>query len=231
MTIRPEAPSPGDLPPPAPHGVAVSGIVFAVLFSTSLVLLRLAVPANPSEPGAWLGDPAARYWLEWSLTLIPLAGISFLWFMGVIRDHVAAREDRFFATVFLGSGILLVGLLFVAGGIADGVLRMFGSSPHGSESLTAGSQAAFVLGRRLASSVMNNFATRMAAVFLFVTSSIGLRTRAWPRWISFTGYACGLVLLLFISESTAVLFLLPAWVLLVSLWFLWTHVSSRAPAG
>lgn len=231
MTISPQSPPPSDLPPPAPHGVAVSGIVFAVLFSTSLVLLRLAVPADPSEPGRWLADPAARYWLEWALKLIPIAGISFLWFMGVIRDHVATHEDRFFATVFLGSGILLVGLLFVAGGIADGVLRMFGTSPHESESLTAGSQAAFVLGRRLASSIMNNFVTRMAAVFLFVTSSIGLRTKVWPRSLSFTGYACGLVLLLFISESTAVLFLLPAWVLLVSLWFLWTHVSSRAPAG
>lgn len=225
MTISPQSPPPSDLPPPAPHGVAVSGIVFAVLFSTSLVLLRLAVPADPSEPGRWLADPAARYWLEWALKLIPIAGISFLWFMGVIRDHVATHEDRFFATVFLGSGILLVGLLLVAGGIADGVLRMFATSPHESESLTAGSQAAFVLGRRLASSIMNNFVTRMAAVFLFVTSSIGLRTKVWPRSLSFTGYACGLVLLLFISESTAVLFLLPIWVLLVSLWFLWRTVT------
>lgn len=224
MVTRSETPPHADVPPPAPHGVAVSGIVFAVLFSTSLVLLRLAVPADPTAPGVWLEDPTARQWLQWSLTLIPLAGISFLWFMGVIRDHVAAREDRFFATVFLGSGILLVGLLFVAGGIAEGVLRMFGTSPPGAEPLTAGSQAAFELGRRLASSVMNYFATRMAAVFLFVTSSIGLRTKVWPGWISFSGYACGLMLLLLISESTWVLLLLPAWVLAVSLWFLWRTV-------
>lgn len=230
MPNRPESLPLHDAPPPAPQGVAVSGIVFAVLFSTSLLLLRLAVPADPAEPGVWLADPAARQWLGWSLKLIPLAGIAFLWFMGVIRDHVAAREDRFFATVFLGSGILLVGLLFVAGGIAEGVLRMFDTSPHETESLAAGSQAAFVLGRRLAASIMNTFATRMAAVFLFVTSSIGLRTKVWPRWISFAGYACGLVLLLLISEYAAMLFLLPAWVLLVSLQVLRSAVPPRERA-
>ena len=34
-------------------------------------------------------------------------GIAFLWFIGVIRDRVGDREDRFFATVFLGSGVLV----------------------------------------------------------------------------------------------------------------------------
>jgi len=209
-----------DAPPPAPRGVAISGIVFAVMFSTSLVLLHHAVPSDPTNPGVWLTDPAGRHWLGFALKLIPLAGISFLWFMGVVRDQLAAREDRFFATVFLGSGILLVGLLFVAGGISEGVLQMFGSPPSGNAADEAAAQASFVLGRRLSSSIMNNFATRMAAVFLFVTSSIGLRTRLWPKAISFIGYAFGLVLLLLITEHWIVLLLHPAWVLLVSLHFL-----------
>lgn len=37
------------------------------------------------------------------------AGIAFLWFIGVIRDRSGAHEDRFFATVFLGSGLRLGG--------------------------------------------------------------------------------------------------------------------------
>ena len=48
-----------------------------------------------------------------ALSLIPFAGIAFFWFTGVIRDHIGDREDRFFATVFLSSGIAVVVLIFV----------------------------------------------------------------------------------------------------------------------
>ena len=41
-----------------------------------------------------------------ALNPIPFAGIAFLWFIGVIRDRIGGREDRFFATVFLVSGPL-----------------------------------------------------------------------------------------------------------------------------
>lgn len=238
-------PSPADgpptaaVPPPAPPGVAISGLVFALLFSVSLILLRTAVSTDPADPGDWLEDPAARHWLGLALKLVPLCGIPFLWFMGVVRDHVGAREDRFLATVFLGSGILFVALLFVAGSVAEAVLGTFPAAPHaagpaGSPSPNLKPQpkdteAAYVLGRRLAAALMHTFLPRMVAVFLFVTSSIGLRTAAWPRWISFTGFTFGGVLLLLITESTAVLFLLPAWVLLVSAWILAN--SGRDPGG
>jgi hypothetical protein len=32
-----------------------------------------------------------------------LAGVAFLWFIGVLRDRLGQREDRFFATVFSGA--------------------------------------------------------------------------------------------------------------------------------
>jgi hypothetical protein len=180
--------------------VAISGLVFALLFSVSLILLRTAVSTDPADPGDWLEDPAARHWLGLALKLVPLCGIPF---------HVGAREDRFLATVFLGSGILFVALLFVAGSVAEAVLGTFPAAPHaagpaGSPSPNLKPQpkdteAAYVLGRRLAAALMHTFLPRMVAVFLFVTSSIGLRTAAWPRWISFTGFTFGGVLLLLIS--------------------------------
>ena len=37
--------------------------------------------------------------------LMPFAGIAFLWFIGVVRDGFGRYEDKFFASVFLGSGI------------------------------------------------------------------------------------------------------------------------------
>ncbi len=53
-----------------------------------------------------------------SLNLVPFAGIAFLWFIGVLRDRIGEREDRFFATVFLGSGLLFVAMMFVAVAVA-----------------------------------------------------------------------------------------------------------------
>ena len=41
-----------------------------------------------------------------AVNLVPFAGIAFLWFIGVLRDRLGALEDRFFATVFLGLGML-----------------------------------------------------------------------------------------------------------------------------
>ena len=50
--------------------------------------------------------------------LAPFAGIMFLWFVAVVRDQIGEREDRFFATVFFGSGLLFVALLFAAAAVA-----------------------------------------------------------------------------------------------------------------
>ena len=59
---------------------------------------------------------------------MPFAGIAFLWFVGVLRDRVGELEDRFFATVFLGSGLLFVGTLFVAAALAAGLVASAGES-------------------------------------------------------------------------------------------------------
>ena len=53
------------------------------------------------------------------LYLLPFAGIMFLWFVAVIRDQVGELEDRFFATVFFGSGLLFVATLFAAAAAAS----------------------------------------------------------------------------------------------------------------
>jgi hypothetical protein len=55
-----------------------------------------------------------------ALNLVPFAGIAFLWFIGVLRDRIGAREDRFFATV--GSGLLFVAMMFVAAAVGGGVI-------------------------------------------------------------------------------------------------------------
>src|SRR5947209_1977979 len=55
-------------------------------------------------------------------------------------------------------------------------------------------------GHRVSDALFNLFAMKMAGVFIFSTCTIGLRTAIIPRWVAFTGYACGLLLLLVIAN-------------------------------
>ena len=197
-----------------PRVVAISGIVFSVLYMVSLVLIRLAVPADPTEPGLWLADPDFRNFVRIALNLVPFTGIAFLWFMAVMRNRIGLLEDRFFATVFLGSGLLFLAMLFAAVSVARGLLDTFAAG-------LPDQNAAYRFGRGMAYTLMNTFGTRLAAVFMFATSTIGLRTAVLARWVSFVGYAFGLVLLLVMTEFAWITLLFPLWVLLVSTYILW----------
>ena len=105
-----------------PRAAAVAGIVFSVLMILAIVLLRLSVPSRPGASGVWLTDAGKRTAVAVALNLVPFAGIAFLWFIGVVRARVGEREDRFFATVFLGSGLLFVAMLFVAAAVSGSLI-------------------------------------------------------------------------------------------------------------
>jgi len=202
-------------PPSPPRAVAVSGLIFAGLFITSLVLVRLAMPADPSEPGAWLADDTARNWVRIALNLGPFAGIAFLWYMAVLRDRIGLQEDRFFSTVFLGSGLLFVAMLFVQVVVARGLFDTFTGVASVPKDLEL-----YRFGRGIVYGLMNTFAIKMAAVFMFVTSTIGIRTGVLARWVSFVGFACGLVLLVTITDFPWIALIFPSWVIVVSLYIL-----------
>jgi hypothetical protein len=42
--------------------------------------------------------------------------------MAVLRDRIGLLEDRLLATVFLGSGLMFVALLFIAVAVSRGML-------------------------------------------------------------------------------------------------------------
>ena len=65
-----------------------------------------------------------------ALNLVPFAGIAFLWFIGVLRDRLGEREDRFFATVFLGSGLLFLAMLFISAAVAGGIIIAHTADPQ-----------------------------------------------------------------------------------------------------
>src|SRR5829696_7969607 len=92
-----------------PKAAAIAGVIFSTLLILIFVLMRSAVPADPREQGAWLKGDLTR--VEIVLNLLPFAAVAFLWFIGFLRDRLGQREDRFFATMFLGSGLLFLSML------------------------------------------------------------------------------------------------------------------------
>jgi hypothetical protein len=194
-----------------PRAAAVAGIVFSVLLIVALVLLRISVPGNPAVPGTWLSDSARRTGVAVALNLVPFAGIAFLWFIGVIRDRIGDREDKFFGTVFLGSGVLFVALLFVAAAMAGGILA--GASAARPGVPAAGTLA---LGRNVTGLLLNVYAMRMAAVFCLSTVTIARKTPIVSRWLVLAGLVTALVLLIGTGISAWVELLFPAWILALS---------------
>ena len=211
-----------------PRAAAVAGILFSVLLITSLVLVRAAVPADPQESGAWLSEDLKSVSL--ALNLVPFAGIAFLWFIGVVRDRLGEHEDRFFATVFLGSGLLFLAMLFVSVGVAGGLISMFGASPG-----TLVDSGLYTFGRTMVYEIMTVYTMKMAGVFMMTTCTLSLRTGIFPRWMAFLGVALALFLLLSMSFVPWSPLVFPLWILLISIHILWANLkrqkSEAATAG
>ena len=198
-----------------PHAAAIAGIVFSLLLATTQVMIRLAIPATPQGPGSWLSDSTRKTMFMLALNLIPFAGIAFLWFIGAVRDRMGAFEDRLFATVFLGSGLLFIAMAFVATAAA---VALVASSASGTNNESF--PDVWRLGRSLALTLTTTYAMRMAGVFVIATSTITLRTGFMARWLGFLGYGCAIVLLFGAGYVDWLEMLFPFWVLIVSVYVL-----------
>ena len=196
-----------------PRAAAIAGILFSVLSIAGLLLIRLSVPVDPLAAGAWLKTSSNTIAL--GLNLVPFAGIAFLWFIGVLRDRLGELEDRFFATVFLGSGLLFLAMLFASAATGGGIILAYAAKP--AELLGS---PTFTFARAVTYEIMNLYAVKMAAVFMISTSTLAIRTGILARWIAFLGYGFALFLLLSGRYIEWILMLFPLWVLLVSIYIL-----------
>ena len=203
------------------RSAAVAGIVFAVLLIAALVMMRLAVAGE--TVGQIELDPGRRTLVRLALNLVPFAGIAFLWFIGVVRDQLGEVEDRLFSTVFLGSGLLFLAMLFQGAVTATSLVAMVSGSD-----LDAG---VWTFGRGTTEALISVYAMRMAAVFTLSVSTVALRTAAVPRWVPFSGYAVALVLLLVAGENKWAQLVFPAWVLVLSVAILLTPGRARSAAA
>jgi hypothetical protein len=204
-----------------PRAAAVAGILFSVLLIICLVLVRISVPADPQDAGAWLTSSAKPVTL--ALNLVPFAGIAFLWFVGVIRDRLGEYEDKLFATVFLGSGLLFLAMLFASAATAGGILTAFQTMPQ-----RVIDTALYGYGRATTYELMNTYAIKMAGVFMISSCTLFARLKLAPRWMVFLGYVLALCLLLSIGFISWISMVFPLWVLLISVYILIENFRRKA---
>ncbi|MEU6814270.1 hypothetical protein [Streptomyces sp. NPDC046860] len=194
-----------------PRAAGLAGVVFALLLAATIVLMRLGIPEGADAASAdGFTDSTRRDAVVTALALIPFAGIFFLWFLGAVRSHVGDVEDRFLATVLLGSGLVFTATLFGAAAAASAVLAV--AHPAGG----APSTAAWDFGRHFAYTLMTDYAMRMAAVFVSSMSVIGKRMGVLPRWLTAVGAVSALLLLFVSSNVPWAELVFPAWSLLLS---------------
>lgn len=191
----------------APKAAGVAGILFAVLFGTSIVLMRLAVDRHSDVAISWTGPETTQ--IRVALGLMPYAGIAFLWFIGVVRDRLGELEDRFFSSIFLGSGLVLIAMIFASSAIAGGILA----------AAQLDDDSAFIVttfGRAEMLEITNVYALRMAGVFMISLGTVWLRTGLMKRWTVVLTYVLALTLLVMINLSLWAQLVFPAWTLLIS---------------
>jgi hypothetical protein len=192
-----------------PRAASIAGVLFSLLFAASLVLLRSAIPQTLTGDIAWTDQGNQR--IKFALALMPFAGIAFLWFIGVVRDLLGDFEDRFFSTVFLGSGLLFLGMVFVATAIGGGILAV--AQVEGADFPR---EEIIYFARALMFQVSNVYALRMAGVFMISLGTIWLRTGLLPRWLALVTYLLALILLVVINLNLWITLVFPIWVLLIS---------------
>jgi hypothetical protein len=193
-----------------PRAAAIAGVLFALLFGTALVFIRIALPEG-AEPGAqWLTPGSAN--LRTAAKIMPFAGIAFLWFIGVVRDGFGRFEDKFFSTVFIGAGLMFLAMMFVAAGVGAGLEasnRLVGDVSAHTEVATFGQMVLLAIAK--------TYALRMAAVFMISLATIWLKTGLMPRWLVIVTYLVALGLLVGSDINMWLTLTFPIWVLVVSL--------------
>jgi hypothetical protein len=192
-----------------PRAAAVAGILFAFLFGATIILVRVKMPEGVGDSAEWL-DSQGNSILA-ATKLMPFAGVTFLWFIGVVRDNLGRYEDRFFASVLIGSGLLFLAMMFVSTAVAAGLLA---SSSGVTDPAAHAELASF--GTAMVASTCKTYAVRMAAVFMMSLAAIWLKTGLMPRWLVGVTYLVAVGLLIAGDVSMWLTLAFPAWVLVVS---------------
>ena len=180
-----------------------------MLFAVVIILIRSSLPEGADPGSQWLTDGKGK--IRFAAELMPFAGISFLWFIGVVRAGLGELEDRFFATVTLGSGLLFLAMMFTSSAVGAGL-----AATNAAVGESIAGYGVGVFGQMLLLHLSKTYALRMAAVFMMSLATIWLRTDLMPRWLVILSYALAAVLILGGDVSMWLTLAFPVWVLVVS---------------
>jgi hypothetical protein len=206
-----------------PKAAAFAGIVFSILLTLILWLFRISVPADPLEPGAWLASGSGTVAL--AINLVAFAGVAFLWFIGVLRERIGTMEDRFFATIFLGSGLIFLAMLFVASAVVGAIMLAFSADPA-----RMANSGAYYFARAFAYNLVNVYAIKMAGVFMLSTSIVLLHTGLVPRRTAYLGFVLAAFVIFGSQYFNWSIIVLPAWALGVSIHILIAARQQQTPS-
>jgi len=201
------------------EAAAIAGIVCAVGWALALQRLLSApgIGASDVEIRDYYADSsngtAAIVWLQ----VLVVSTVAFLWFVGVVRVRLGESEPRLFGTVFFGSSILLAALVFAGAALlaAPAVLVAVGDRTPDPEAVAVTRAGAAV--------VLSVFAPRIATLLMFSTAGLGRATGALPSWLVWLTYVVGVLEFVNVSIATATVFVVPAWIALVSIVLLVRH--------
>lgn len=180
-----------------------------MLFGATLILIRVKMPEGVGDSAEWLDSQ--KVGISAATKLMPFAGITFLWFIGVVRDNLGRYEDRFFASVLLGSGLLFLAMMFVSTAVAGALVATDVGVTD-----PAAHVAVIAFGKMILVSAAKTYAIRMAAVFMISLATIWLKTGLMPRWLVAVSYLVALGLLIAGDVSMWLTLAFPVWVLVVS---------------
>lgn len=203
----------------SPRAAGVAGIIFSVLLLISLGILgsigRMdAITVSQDRLRAIAGTA------QLAITLIPFAGIAFLWFTGVIRDQLGALEDKLFSTVFYGSAILFIAMLFLWAATFSALLAI-------STEITPVEADILAYGMALSNRVADDYSTRMAGVYMLSVGTIWIRTHIVRRWLIIVTYVMALGFILLAGSIPGIRYAFPGWVLVVSAYTLYNNYRHR----
>jgi hypothetical protein len=202
-----------------PRAAGVAGIIFSVLLFASQGLLWSVGRISPEDISQDRLKAAAGA-AQFAITLVPFAGIAFLWFTGVIRDQIGEYEDRLFSTVFYGSAILFIAMMFLWAATLSALVLI-------SKELALVDKDVLAYGISLTNRVADDYSIRMAGVYMLSVGTIWTRTHVVRRWLIWATYVTALGFILFANTMNGIRMAFPVWVFLVSIYTLYVNYHAQ----
>jgi hypothetical protein len=194
---------------------SLAGLAFVVLAVIGAILLFDGPSdSSPTKMAAWYGSGSNRNHVNIGWVLVGLALFCFVWFVGAVRERVAAGEraeagnGSMLSTIVTVGGAAVAAVLLAVIGVADGVKTMSDDTYHHqvySGVIHAAGDASYMM---LASG------GAALAAMIFATSLAIFAFGFLPRWVGWFGVLAGVCALVSILFFTMIV------------WLLWIAVSS-----